>query len=305
MQKSVGGCADIVKGELCTFRHGAYSAAMNMAIDDLLFRRAEKTGKFFLRFYDFLKPSVILASSDSAENFIGNPENVELTRRISGGKPIYVDNSVVSYSITGPSLEANGFSSTSYVHKVFGGLVAKAIGDFIIWESIEKSIHSTVDNGSAISLLRFASGKPQLELGKAYSIRFNGLPLAGHGQYLSLGKAFLYHGVISVSPWDIKGITSSIRLRREDTEMLASLPSLSHIINKPPFHVLKAQFTQMLKESIERNFEHSEEMSAYDKGELVTQAYHLCNTKYSAGSWIYRTDVKLSTDSRFCLLYEG
>lgn len=105
MQKAIDRSLQATKGNLSNFGYGRYSAQMNMAIDEALFSLSCASKKFFVRFYDFSRPSVILAVFDSPNNFVGDSnDSIDITRRITSGKPIYIDDNALAYCITGPIL---------------------------------------------------------------------------------------------------------------------------------------------------------------------------------------------------------
>jgi lipoate-protein ligase A len=256
---------------------------MNMAIDEALFNLAAKEKKFFIRFYDFERSAVVLASSDSAASFIGERNNgMDFTRRISGGKPIYIDNGVFSYCITGPSETTYKQTLNAVeIHKYFGAIIIKAIKGM-------------------------SNNEINIELGKAYSIRVNGEPIAGHGQHIRNNHSFLYHGILAIGPWDVEGIQKSLRLIREDSDKLSHMPSMSSL---PGRHNDISTCKKLLMEGIlhrmNQSFEKSCEISQKDKELVLRQAETLSKEVYENDSWIYRKDVQLKEGSRFCLLYEG
>lgn len=165
-----------------------------------------------------------------------------------------------------------------------------------------------------------------VELGKAYSIRVNGRPIAGHGQHLGQGtpphaskvglqaaeddqyfsgdRAFMYHGVLSVAPWNVESIKASMKIRREDSEELKTLPSLSRMTG---MGVAKAKqlFIDTMLRHMDLHFETSSVSTEQEVHTVMQKAASLSQTVYGARDWVYRTDVKLKEDARFCLLYEG
>lgn len=271
-----------IKGELVNFGYGKYPAAMNMAIDEVLFRVAAMEKRFFIRFYDFTRPSVILASSDSCSNFIGREGNgIDLTRRMTGGKPIYIDDNVLSYCVTGPIGSDNpGISTPNGIHSHFGGLIAEALSETIRGESIE--------------------------LGKAYSIRVNGKPIAGHGQHLIGNSAFMYHGVMAIGPWDANSISRNIKLRKEDIDELSLLPSIKGILKgSSPNWPYKAELMAKVLSNMRSDFEKSTDMPTEAREGMMKEAERLSKSVYGSASWVRREDIALKEDSRFCLLWEG
>ncbi|MCL4388736.1 hypothetical protein M1408_02835, partial [Candidatus Marsarchaeota archaeon] len=84
-----------------SFGYSRNSAAKNMALDEALKELSAKTANTYIRFYDFERDSVILAASDDPGS-IRDRSRVEVTRRETGGKTIYVGENTLAYSISGP-----------------------------------------------------------------------------------------------------------------------------------------------------------------------------------------------------------
>ncbi len=266
------------------FGYDTFDAATNMAIDEVLLYRSESEKKIFVRFYGFTGNTIVLASSDHDQAIKqSNLDGTDLTRRISGGKPIYIHKNVLSYSITGPlnhhRNECTGL--TQEIHKEIGSIVAQAI---IATTGIDPS---------------------SVELGKAYSVRVDGKPIAGHGQFTRLNHSFLYHGVIAVGDWDTKAIESLLKVKDEDYDKLKHLPSLKNLSRNDGLSIgdYKALFINNFISSLPKG--DSVSISPHEKGEVVKQAAELKEKKYANPSWIYRDDIELNHNSRFCLLYEG
>lgn len=253
---------------------------MNMAIDEAMLKLSEEQKEFYVRFYDFTNKSVILSYSDSVDNvFI--KKDVEFTRRITAGKPIYIDDNVLAYSITGPTKSDVNLSTSTQVHSLFGNIIANAV-------------KGSIKNGFKV------------ELGKAYSIRIDGKPIAGHGQYINTEHSFLYHGIIAIGPWNSDEIKSTIRIRNEDYNELKQLPNLSELGNNDySIKEHKLNFISNIRKEVELRFKESSDIEIKDKEEIDKSARRFYKNKYSSSGWFNRSDIQLRNDSRFCLLYEG
>jgi lipoate-protein ligase A len=275
------------------FGYDKFSAAKNMAIDEILKNRCEKDNKIYIRFYDFERPCVILSYSDSKEclrkEAFENKE-IEISRRQSGGKPIYIDSNILAYSIIGPlNKETKEFTSTVSVHNYFGIHIAEAI-----------------DKITEI-------GRERITIGDVYSIKIDGKPVAGHAQFPTLSHSFFYHGVLAVGKWDILKINSLLNLSKVDFEALKVSPCITDLlkreenINKDMNSIekIKQDLAKMILELISGS--KYQEINSKEKSIIVSNAESLATNKYSTKEWINESNkgIKLKTDSRFCLLYEG
>ncbi len=267
-----------VDGTVISLGHSINRAAKNMGIDEAMLRLSDEKNTFFIRTYEFEKNTIILSASDSVKNVI-RYDDLDLTRRITAGKPIYIDENVLSYSITGPMHNSEKVNP-GVIHKIYGSMIAKAI---------EITLNADI----------------KLELGNAYSIRFNGMPLVGNGQHIAQGHSFMYHGVIAVGPWDFKKISSSLRLLESDSQALRMLPSIS-TMNGSNVNIdqYKKRLSNNIISTIKSFFKNSKSASMADMG-IENLSNLIAKEKYTNKNWILRDDIALREDSRFCLLYEG
>lgn len=269
----------IINGQLKIFGNGKYDAAMNMAIDEAMMRLSDQNGTFMLRTYEFIKPSVVLSFSDSTQNILSQSD-IDVTRRISAGKPIYIDKNVLAYSITGPMHSPYGFSPTD-LHKVLGSIIS---------DSIERTVKCDI----------------RLSLGNAYSIRYLGLPIVGNGQHIGKMHSFLYHGVIALGPWDHDNIRKVLRINDSDLQTMQQLPSISQIGNyKKDIQIYRSELCANIIDVATEYFKTYSVVCDQNKSKIIEDAKIIAEQKYKANEWIARTDIPLRVDSRFCLLYEG
>ncbi len=253
----------------------------NMAIDEALMELADKENKFFFRLYDFDKDSIILAFSDSMENVKALDKNVELTRRLSAGKPIYIDDNVLSYSFIGPMKDNNLLKDGESIHNFFGTIIMDSI------KSISK------DN-----LI------PNIKLGKAYSIKLEEKPIVGNGQHISLSHSFLYHGIIAVGNWNADKINNYLNLVRKDYEALKDLPSIESInkVQGKSIDYYKSELIKQIISNINNRFDNVKKLSKDELNEINKMKSEKV-PKYKDINWIDRKDISLKKDSRFCLLW--
>ncbi|MGI0100680.1 MAG: lipoate--protein ligase family protein [Candidatus Micrarchaeaceae archaeon] len=263
------------------FGYDVFGAAMNMAIDEAMLELSERTRRSFIRFYNFKRPSIILSSSDHADNIrIENIDGIDVSRRKTGGKPIYLDKNTLSYSITGIGAGSDYFKIPESLHKELGSIIATSIRDM-------------VDPSVSIGL------------GRYYSIRANGMPIAGHGQLVRASNAFLYHGVIAVCKWDHESINHLLRLVPYDYNSLKSLPSIDSISKSMGMDAdyYKEQIIKSMLMGFSENGK-ADMIGNDDRDAILKRAVEL-SAEYSDPKYIFRKDGKLKLSSRFCLLWEG
>ncbi|MGC8478756.1 MAG: lipoate--protein ligase family protein [Candidatus Micrarchaeia archaeon] len=269
------------------FGYDYFDAPTNMAIDETLKKLSEQTGLAFIRFYSFSKPAIILSISDSIKCLkqgYGSSNDIEVTRRQSGGKPIYVDENVLAYSISGPTStsQTKDFGSMDFVHRYFGSRASLAIAKY--------------------------SGSDNIETGEVYSIKAMGKPLAGHAQNPTIGKSFFYHGVIAMRAWNFERINRLLRMRPGDYDELKILPSVESISaeTRGTFdleHAKSDLAKELLAQISEGNYQG---MGDEEKKKVLDSARMLADSKYRNEEWIKNGNGgTLREDSAFCLLYTG
>lgn len=84
-----------------------FSSAMKMALDETLAQKAHETNTVTLRFYSFVKPSIVLGYFQKPEEEIYleklKKDNIEIVKRLTGGGAVYKDpKEEINYSITLP-----------------------------------------------------------------------------------------------------------------------------------------------------------------------------------------------------------
>lgn len=267
--------------KVVNFGYGVYNAAMNMAIDEALFLKTIETGGYFLRFYDFDKPSVILAVSDHPDS-INNAGigNIGISRRKSGGDPIYLDDvGTFSYSICGrfDSEHSFGFEFKEFVHANLGNIVADSI----------KSIVSETNS---------------VDIGKHNSVRLNGMPIAGHAQKLEKNSAFLYQGVLAIDNWNADRIRNALRICDEDYDALKHLPSIRQAAknSRKSSHDYKIEFMKAMLDRISDATEITE-VDNSEKLKIMEMSNHLFEKDYSNPEWVFAKNQNLKIRSKFCL----
>ena len=261
--------------EMVNFGRSKGSVSSNMAFDEALKKLVGSTGKNYIRFYDFEKEAVILAHSDDA-SCVKLRSGVDVTRRCSGGKPIYVDENVMAYSIAGrlqdPEYAGKGLEG---IHRHFGRIAMGAISDMV-------------------------GNQADVSMGEVYAINVGGMPIAGHAQKLdstNLSYPFLYHGVIAIGKWNSSRIRDVIEFPEEDYSDIGRLPYLDYYTGTGIEEAKNRLIAGMLRR-VECSAPSAEEI-----GEERRIARELENETYSNSSWINGEGRVLKKGSRFCLLY--
>ena len=272
------------------FGYDKFSAAKNMAIDEILKKNCEHNNIVYIRFYDFEKPAIILSYLDSKDclrqEAFADPK-VEISRRKSGGKPIYIDDNIFAYSIIGSINKVNAeFTSMAFVHKYFGSHIVNAINKII------------------------EINKERISLGDIYSIKIDGKPIAGHAQFPTINHSFFYHGILAIGKWDAERINKLLNLNKTDYETLKSSPCVKdflkgHDNSSNSLKKIKQQLANAILESISYN--KYKKIDNREKSEILSNAETLVHKQYSTKDWIENSskNLRLKTDSKFCLLYDG
>ncbi len=264
------------------FGYDRFSAAKNMAIDEVLKEKAEKGHTNFIRFFDFLNPAIILSISDSPKCIKGGAysESVDISRRRSGGKPIYIDDNAIAYTVTGVYLEGDEeLKYADRVHNYFGKRIIKSIEEL------------TRVDASRISI------------GEHFAIKVDGKPIAGHAQNIKPEYSFFYHGVLAVADWDSASIDKFLRIPEKDLNELHGLPSLLGITPaKMSLQEAKKGIVEhMLTNMTDGNYY---KMSKDETNKILAEADRLVKVRYGTKEWILRSETtNLNEESRFCLLY--
>ncbi len=260
------------------FGYDTFSAAQNMAIDEILKERADKEDRFFIRFYDVAKPSVILGSGDHYDVIkSGSADGCDVSRRMTGGRPIYLDRNTLQYSIAGP-LHGSVDPFPREMHKRFGSILADAIAGLI-------------------------GGSHEISMPRSSSIRIDGKPIAGHGQSISPNRSFLYHGVVVIRPWDLSMIDALLHVDRKDFTELGTLPNLHDLRGTKRTAVDKEDLISAMMARLPVG--QLEVIGTAEREAILESSTLLSAEKYANARWVFRDDIQLRRDTRFCILYEG
>jgi lipoate-protein ligase A len=263
---------------ICFFGWDTLSAGKNMAVDEILLRRAEKENTFFVRFYDFSRPSVVLGSNDHPD-LVKDPTGVDICRRITGGRPIYIDKNILGYSIIGPlTNETVELSNVEKMHKALGIMLAATISNIIGKEH-------------------------EVTLGNTSSIRVDDKPIAGHAQHIIGKHSFIYSGVIVIAPWEIHPIKRLLGINSEDQKSISQLPNIADLaVEKKDPKEHKMDVVKGLSARFPRD--NLTYIADAEKRRILSEATLLFNKKYGKADWTFKQDGFLRRDVKFCILFE-
>mgnify|MGYP001626388584 CR=1 FL=1 len=258
------------------FGYDTYKASLNMAIDEVLEKEAGEKGITYLRFYDTPSNAIVLSISDHPSVIKANKDEIEITRRTTGGKPIFLGENTLSYSIEAQIKE---------IYKE-----AKSIPD-------PNDLHRILGEHMLIAL-KYALGleEDRIKLGETYSITVDGLPIAGHAQHIT-NKAIIYHGVVAIDKWDADYISKRLLLRDGDFEKLNELPYAKKF-SRYDTKTLKLKIIEQMLKTIKQ-------IDDNEKSRIIEKAKELEEGIYSDIKWVFREEDSLKKNSTFCFLYNG
>jgi lipoate-protein ligase A len=259
--------------EFVYFGHDRTDVYTALALDDALTEKAAETGKWFIRSYEFAKPSITLGVSEDVSDIIPF-EGLDHTRRRTGGSAIWLDESSLAYAIVQPRKSFD--PDVENAHHFFAHKIGLALKEL---------------------------GLPEVYIGRRYSISLScdqyGI-ISGNSGY-NTQNAFLYHGVIVVKQLNIDAISKYIKLRKTETvderEMISRLPSLE-----------KALGTEISKERLGRLIAHHVSSGNYrnatesERQDIFLRAQQIANETYRNKDWIIGKGVSTRSNLGFCLI---
>lgn len=248
---------------------GEYDAATNLAFDELLLEKASRQGQKSMRIYDFEDPAVILARNEHPEDIKEWRNDVEYTRRDSGGSVIYCDENAIYYSIAVPA-DRDDFPEELH-RDFFGSRIAEALA---------------------------SAGVPEekLGVGEHFSVRIDNKTVSGNSQRKK-GDALLYHGIIAYESWDADFLDEIIQLREKEEELerefIESLPGLT-------------DYTDSSRDEVVDQLINSFTEGAYEVSELNDEELERLNElsqRYRDEDWIKGNDAaSLNNGQGFCFV---
>ncbi len=205
---------------------GPLDGALHVALDEILFRKPKAKNILLLPEYE--RPVLVLARDQHPNDVISA---IPYTRSWTSGGAMLCGSNILGFSIIVPrDAECKDYRRDPVAtHKHFGGIIQHVLEKFGVQNTI---------------------------LGEQYYIKVQGngqkLPLAGTSQRFS-NNAQIYHGIITIDPWDADHLNRTIRLRnnngKSEYELLKQLPSVRAYCKKP-LDQLKSELKAALAEKI-------------------------------------------------------
>lgn len=234
---------------------GAYTAPFNMALDEAVARRSAREDTGILRVYTFSQDGIVLPYRASI-NAVLDAQNIDVTRRESGGAPMWCDQHVIGYSVALPADRSEGFEA---MHQKFGAYIADALESF---------------------------GVNNIRVGDTYYLKIGTLPIVGNAHRKTAGPEgyHLYHGIIPLSHWDHREIDRRLQLRQfseaHESDIIRALPALADYTSMP-----EEEMQEQLQRHIPLAITGSAKYENTDS-ELLEDAYALYEEKYGNRAWI-------------------
>lgn len=218
--------------------------SLNMAVDDFLFRSVEASGRTFLRFYQWERPTASLGATQNIEKVIDldfcRKRGIDVVRRITGGK-LVLHHSEITYSLCS-SDEAAFTSNLAGSYK----LISRALVVGLEKMGIRPAASDQAPPFYAKSDLPCFSHPARDE------IEVDGKKIIGSAQKRA-GARFLQHGSIPLA--HDERLLKSVSLRADDPAEI-QMTSLSRILGRPvefgwAVERLAAGFAEFFKVSCE------------------------------------------------------
>jgi lipoate-protein ligase A len=244
-----------------------------MAVDEFLFRQAEKAPRTFLRFYQWERPTVSLGYSQDASIVVDAAfcaaHGIDIVRRMTGGKLVLHDREV-TYAVASSDMEA--FTETlrdSYQ------LISRALlkGLAILGLSAARLAETSPPSYIKGSMPCFAfPARDEIEIG--------GKKIVGSAQKRT-GALFLQHGSI---PLEKDEALLAAVSRPGESEESAGMTSLSEALGRPmDFDGAVGPLVQGFADFFGVSFERFTLAPADKEAVRALQA-----SKYAFDGWTYR-----------------
>ena len=259
--------------EFVYFGHDKTDVFTALALDDVLTEKAVETGKWFIRSYEFAKPSITIGISEDLSD-INFFEGIDYTRRRTGGSAIWLDDNILAYAIVQP--RKSFYPDVESAHHFFAHKIGLALKEI---------------------------GLPEVYIGGRYSISLSpdqyGI-ISGNSGY-NTNNAFLYHGVIVVEQLNIDVISKYIKLRKtekvDEREMISRLPSLEKVSGTK---ISKAHLGKLIAHHVSSgNYRNATEA---ERQEIFSRANEISNKIYKNRDWIIGKGINLRSHLGFCLI---
>jgi lipoate-protein ligase A len=245
----------------------------NMAVDEHLFRLAERSPRTFLRFYRWERPTASLGYSQDASRVVDvdfcRARGIDIVRRMTGGKLVLHDREV-TYSVA--SSDVTAFTETlrdSY--RLISTALLKGLERMGLSARLAETSPPAYIKGT-MPCFAFPA-RDEIEIG--------GKKIVGSAQKRT-GTLFLQHGSIPLEKDE--ALLAAVSRPGESAEGLG-MTSLSEALGRPlDFAAAVGPLVQGFSDSFGVSFEPFTLASADREAVSVLQA-----SKYAADAWTFRT----------------
>jgi lipoate-protein ligase A len=244
----------------------------NMAVDEHLFRLAERSPRTFLRFYQWERPTASLGYSQEADKVVDTAfcaaHGIDVVRRMTGGK-LVLHHREVTYSVA--SSDAAVFTET--LRESYRLISRALLGGLAILGVAARLAETSPGNYIRGTMPCFAfPARDEIEIG--------GRKIVGSAQKRT-GDVFLQHGSIPLEKDE--ALLAAVSAPGETAESLG-MTSLSEALGRPiDFDAAVGPFVQGFADLFGASFERFS-LSPDDLGAVRT----LQASKYASDDWTYR-----------------
>jgi len=243
--------------------NATFDGEVNMAIEELMLRRAADTKNAMVRFYNFPQDTVVLGYSQ-ATDAVKSP--MTTVRRATGGSHVQVGTNTFAYSFAAPR---NGqFSGIEDMRKYYAEHVANAFRKLGL-EDVE------TDN-------------------KASSVNINGKVSAAHAMIWGVESGLL-HGIITIDPYEMEKLAQRIYLGTRilggkvysDFNAIKNIPSISEILPKLAKNSDKRTeaIKKILGEAILLEVTKGKHENRIIDNKMINMSFHLLEKRYGRKIW--------------------
>jgi lipoyl(octanoyl) transferase len=245
----------------------------NMAVDEFLFRQAERTPRTFLRFYQWERPTASLGYSQDAGRVVDAvfcaAHGIDIVRRITGGKLVLHDREV-TYAVASSDTEAFGATLHDSYQRISRALL-KGLAIMGLSARLAETSPPSYIKGT-MPCFAFPA-RDEIEIG--------GKKIVGSAQKRT-GTLFLQHGSIPLEKDE--ALLAAVSKPGESEEEGAGMTSLSEALGRPlDFDGAVGPLVQGFADFFGVSFERFALAPADREAVRVLQA-----SKYAADDWTYR-----------------
>ncbi len=246
---------------------GSFSAKTNMALEELMLKKAIK-GVAPFRFWDFSKDSVVLGYAQATDAVKKTDNSFDVVRRITGGSHVQTGKNILAYTFAVP--RDGSFGSFEDLRAYFADIVAKGL----VGLGIENIV---VDN-------------------KASTIMVDNKIVASHAIIWGIESALL-HGLILIDPYDVDKVSERVNLAQrkigssvyKEYTALKNLPAVSRLLSSVAPNLDDQSRSDFLKgtvaNSIMKNLTNKFEKKQITDS-TISEAFDIVNNKHKKSSWI-------------------